>query len=145
MDRQPVDRGETDHVLGHLGINVPDLVAAKAYYDELMPLLDFEPFVEAPDQFAYRPAGGRPGTFLFVYPASDATPYSHERTGLQHLAFMVPTPSAGHRGRDPVRAPGARGVHAPQEWPQYPPPYFATFWLDPIGLMLEAVCHKDRD
>jgi hypothetical protein len=28
---------------------------------------------------------------------------------------------------------------------QYPQPYFATFWLDPWGLMLEAVCHYDRD
>ena len=29
--------------------------------------------------------------------------------------------------------------------PQYPQPYFATFWLDPWGVMLEAVCHQDRD
>ena len=144
MDRRSVDRGETDHVLGHLGINVPDLVAAKAYYDELMPLLDFEPFVEAPDQFAYRPAGGRPGTFLFVYPASDATPYSHDRTGLQHLAFMVPTRSAVHRVHDHVRDSGDRVLHAPQEWPQYPPPYFAAFWRDPFGFTIEAVCHHDR-
>lgn len=28
---------------------------------------------------------------------------------------------------------------------QYPPPYFATFWLDPFGFLLEAVCHHDRD
>jgi hypothetical protein len=39
---------------------------------------------------------------------------------------------------------GSREVHAPQEWPQYPPPYFASFWLDPCGIMLEAVCHYDR-
>ena len=26
-----------------------------------------------------------------------------------------------------------------------PPPYFATFWIDPFGFMLEAVCHHDRD
>jgi hypothetical protein len=29
--------------------------------------------------------------------------------------------------------------------PQYPQPYFAMFWLDPWGFMLEAVCHHDRD
>ena len=29
--------------------------------------------------------------------------------------------------------------------PQYPQPYFATFWLNPWGLMLEAVCHHDRE
>jgi hypothetical protein len=36
-------------------------------------------------------------------------------------------------------------VHEPQGFPQYPQPYFATFWLDPWGVMLEAVCHHDRD
>lgn len=36
---------------------------------------------------------------------------------------------------------GGDMLHAPQEFPQYPPPYFATFWLDPFGFMLEAVCH----
>jgi hypothetical protein len=40
---------------------------------------------------------------------------------------------------------GTGVVHEPQEFPQYPPPYFATFWLDPFGIMLEAVCHHDRD
>jgi hypothetical protein len=27
----------------------------------------------------------------------------------------------------------------------YPQPYFAPFWLDTWGVMLEAVCHHDRD
>jgi hypothetical protein len=39
---------------------------------------------------------------------------------------------------------GSREVHAPQEWPQYPPPYFSSFWLDPFGFMIEAVCHHGR-
>jgi hypothetical protein len=25
------------------------------------------------------------------------------------------------------------------------PPDYATFWLDPFGFMLEAVCHRDAD
>lgn len=39
-------------MLGHLGINVPDLPAAKLYYDALMPLVGFEPFFSADDEFA---------------------------------------------------------------------------------------------
>ena len=137
--------GETARMLGHVGLNVPDLAAAKAYYDALMPLLDFEPFLEAADEFAYRPAGGRPGTYLIFYPATEAGSFSRERAGLQHLAFMVPTRAAVHRVHDHAVAHGDEVVHPPQEWPQYPPPYFATFWLDPSGVMLEAVCHHDRD
>jgi catechol 2,3-dioxygenase-like lactoylglutathione lyase family enzyme len=136
---------ETRPVLGHLGLNVTDLVAAKAYYDELMPLVDFEPFVVAPDQFAYRPAGGRPGTYLFFYPASEQVPFSRERPGLQHLAFMVPTRAVVDRVHEHVVSRGGEVLHEPQTFPQYPPPYYATFWLDPDGLMLEAVCHHDRD
>jgi hypothetical protein len=49
-------------MLGHLGVNVQHLAQAKAYYDNLMPLLDFEPFLSTAEQFAYRPAGGKPGT-----------------------------------------------------------------------------------
>lgn len=53
--------------LGHLGLNVGDLAAAKAYYDELMPLLAFEPFIAADDRFSYRPTAGKVGTWLFFY------------------------------------------------------------------------------
>ncbi len=38
-----------------------------------------------------------------------------------------------------------RVLHEPPHFPQYPQPYFATFWLDPFGFMLEAVCHHDRE
>jgi catechol 2,3-dioxygenase-like lactoylglutathione lyase family enzyme len=132
-------------MLGHLGVNVPDLVAAKTYYDELMPLVGFEPFLVADDQFAYRPAGGKPGTFLFFYPAIEAGAHSRHRAGLQHLAFMVKTRSAVHAVHRLVTRIGADVLHEPQSFPQYQPPYFATFWLDPFGMMLEAVCHYDRD
>lgn len=141
--------GQDAPVLGHLGINVPDLAAARAYYGELMPLVGFEPFLDAEDQFAHRPAGGKPGTYLFFYEAEGAgpglEPYDRRRTtGLQHLAFMVPTRSAVHAVHGWARARGDMVLHEPQVFPEYPPPYFATFWLDPVGLMLEAVCHHDR-
>tara|TARA_B100001013_G_scaffold171761_1_gene103059 strand:+ start:420 stop:581 length:162 start_codon:yes stop_codon:yes gene_type:complete len=51
-------------MLGHIGVNVHDLVQAKAYYDALMPLLGFEPYIAATDQFAYRPINSKRGTFL---------------------------------------------------------------------------------
>jgi hypothetical protein len=39
---------------------------------------------------------------------------------------------------------GSTELHAPQVFPQYPPPYFASFWSDPFGITIEAVCHHDR-
>lgn len=133
-------------VLGHLGINVPDLDAARRYYGELLPLVGFEPFIVDEDQFAFMPAEGKRGTFLFFYPTRSQEPYSrHDTTGLQHLAFMVRTRAAVHEVHRWARGAGSTVLHEPREFPRYPPPYFATFWLDPFGLMLEAVCHYDRD
>jgi catechol 2,3-dioxygenase-like lactoylglutathione lyase family enzyme len=136
-------------MLGHVGVNVPDLRMAKRYYEAVMPLLGFESFLDADDEFAYRPAAGKPGTYLFFYPAAEESQYSRHQTGLQHLAFMVPTRSAVVEvsGLLAKLSPqfGGRVLHEPQVFPQYPQPYFAMFWLDPWGLMLEAVCHHDRD
>jgi catechol 2,3-dioxygenase-like lactoylglutathione lyase family enzyme len=136
-------------MLGHLGVNVPDLRAAKTYYDAIMPKLGFEPFLAADDEFAYRPAAGKPGTYLFFYPSAGESTYSRHHTGLQHLAFMVRTRTEVKDAHDTVTELanrfGGEVLHEPQVFRQYPQPYFATFWLDPWGFMLEAVCHHDRD
>jgi catechol 2,3-dioxygenase-like lactoylglutathione lyase family enzyme len=132
-------------MLGHLGINVPDLTTAKRYYDALMPLVGFEPFFAADDEFSFKPADNKPGTFLFFYPTAVAGPYSAERTGLQHLAFMVPRRSLVDGVHDHVVSQGGPVINAPQRFPQYPGHYYATFWSDPFGIKLEAVCHHDRD
>jgi len=132
-------------VLGHLGVNVPDLERAAASYGPLMPLLGYEPFFTTEDALAFMPAGGKRGAYLFLYRATEEGAYTRERTGLQHLAFTVPTRGAVHEVHRHVTRVGGTVLHPPREWPQYPPPYFATFWLDPFGIMLEAVCHHDRD
>ena len=132
-------------MLGHLGINVPDLAVAKRYYDALMPLVGFEPFVAADDEFSYKPAGSKPGTYIFFYPAADADVYSPERVGLQHVAFIVRHRSDVDHIHEHVNGEGGAVIHAPQHFPQYPGHYYATFWSDPFGIKLEAVCHHDRD
>jgi catechol 2,3-dioxygenase-like lactoylglutathione lyase family enzyme len=132
-------------VLGHLGVNVPDLEQAKRYYDQLMPLLDYQPFLSADDEFAYMPANAKRGAYVFFYPEELPGVYSRQSTGLQHLAFIVPTRTAVHAVHQRAVELGNEVLHAPRDFPEYPAPYFATFWLDPFGFMLEAVCHHDRD
>jgi catechol 2,3-dioxygenase-like lactoylglutathione lyase family enzyme len=132
-------------VLGHLGVNVPDLAAAKVYYDDVAPSLGYEEFFATADEFAYRPADGKNGTYLFFYPSRDAREYSREATGLQHLAFVVRTRTEVRAVHDLVTSLGSTVLHEPQEFPQYGPNHFASFWLDPFGHMLEVVCHHDRD
>jgi catechol 2,3-dioxygenase-like lactoylglutathione lyase family enzyme len=131
--------------IGHMGVNVRDVARARAYYDAIMPLLEFEPFKSDEGEFSYKPAANKVGTYLFFYRAiDDDGDYSRHRTGLQHLAFMVRTREAVHAVHDLVRELGSEIVHPPQEFPQYHPGYYAVFWLDPEGFMVEAVCHRNE-
>ena len=129
-------------MIDHFGINVPDLARAKAYYDALMPLLGFEPFVVGDDQFSYRPVGGKPGTYFFFYPTLEAGDYSRHRIGLQHLAFYVRSREVVHQAHAKAIELGSEIVLEPQVFPQYHANYYAAFWYDPHGFMLEAVCHR---
>lgn len=131
-------------MLGHLGVNVSDLARAKAYYDQLMPLLGFESYLSAADQFAYRRIEAKPGTYLFFYPAREESEYSRHRSGLQHLAFIVPSRAVVHEVHAKVQELGSEVIHLPQEFPQYHAGYYAVFWQEPDGFMLEAVCHRER-
>jgi catechol 2,3-dioxygenase-like lactoylglutathione lyase family enzyme len=130
--------------LGHLGVNVSELARSKAYYDQLMPLLGFEPFFATETEFSYRLADDKPGTWVFFYqalePGGDAR-HARHRPGLQHLAFVTKTRDIVHAAHAWAQAQGAEILHEPQEFPQYHPGYYATFWLDPDGFMLEVVCH----
>jgi catechol 2,3-dioxygenase-like lactoylglutathione lyase family enzyme len=135
---------EAASMLAHFGINVPDLVEAKRYYDQIMPLLGFVEYLSADDQFAYCPANGKPGTYLFFYPALEAADYSRHRTGLQHLAFRITTRSGVDALHQRVQDLGSPVIAAPRQYPEYEEHYYATFWSDPFGFMLEAVCLHDR-
>jgi catechol 2,3-dioxygenase-like lactoylglutathione lyase family enzyme len=131
--------------LGHIGVNVTDLASAKAYYDALMPLLGWEPFVTSADQVAYGPVGGAPGTRIFFYAALEAGTYSRHAPGLQHLAFSVPSRARVDAVYAWAMACGAEIIHPPQAFPQYHPGYYATFWYGHERFMLEAVCHRDAE
>lgn len=76
--------------IDHIGIGVPDLVATKEYYDDLMSVLGLcEWFETGPGgPLNYGPDGAR-GSQLFFYQAEESTTYSRLQTGLHHLAFLV--------------------------------------------------------
>jgi catechol 2,3-dioxygenase-like lactoylglutathione lyase family enzyme len=124
--------------IDHIGIGVPDLAAAKKYYDELMPVVGLRQWFETSPagEFAYGPDGAM-GTQVFFYQALEDTPYSRHRIGLQHLCFLVESRAVVREVHDWARVHGAEIVHEPREFPEYGQ-HYATFWLDPHGIMLEA-------
>jgi catechol 2,3-dioxygenase-like lactoylglutathione lyase family enzyme len=124
--------------IDHIGLGVPDVDAARAYYDELMPLFGFVREWEV----GYR-ATDWYGAQIFLYPAIEDGDYSRHRVGLQHLSFQVPDRAAVHRVHEWAKAQGHEIVHEPQLFPMYHPRFYATFFLDRHGFMLEAVTYED--
>ena len=77
--------------IDHIGIGVPDLAAAKQYYDELTAVLGLRAWFETGPEgpLNYGPDGAL-GSQLFFYRAEPGT-YSRSQPGLHHLAFLVAT------------------------------------------------------
>jgi catechol 2,3-dioxygenase-like lactoylglutathione lyase family enzyme len=126
--------------IGHFGLGVPDVDAAQAYYDELMPMVGYQRCFGT----GYCPQDWQ-GAQLFLYPTLEEGTYSRHRIGLQHIAFLVPTRAAVHRVYEWVRDRGDEILHPPTPFPEYGEHCYATFFVDPHGFMLEVVCHKAED
>ena len=127
--------------IDHIGIGVPDLAAAKRYYDDFASIVGFTEWFPADEhQFNYRP-DGTTGTQIFFYRADEEGAYSRRGTGLQHLAFAVPERSVVRRAHQWASERGSEVIHRPSAFPEYGEHAYATYFLDPNGIMLEVVCH----
>jgi catechol 2,3-dioxygenase-like lactoylglutathione lyase family enzyme len=128
--------------IDHIGIGVPDLAAAKKYYDELMPILGLKQWfpTTADGSFNFGPDGAR-GPQIFFYQALQPSEHSTHGTGLQHLAFMVATRAIVQEAHQWALSQNAEILYEPQDLPENGH-HYATFWLDPHGFKLEAVCHS---
>jgi catechol 2,3-dioxygenase-like lactoylglutathione lyase family enzyme len=129
--------------IDQIGIGVPDLVAAKQYYDGLMSVLGLREWFETRPggSFNYGPDGDK-GTQLFFYQAEEPGSYSRGQAGLHHVAFLVASREVVREAHRWACARDATVLDEPREFPQYGPHCFATYWLDPHGIKLEAVCHS---
>jgi catechol 2,3-dioxygenase-like lactoylglutathione lyase family enzyme len=58
-----------------------------------------------------------------------------------HVAFRAADRSAVDAVHDAAVAAGVEVLHAPREWPEYHPGYYAVFLRDPDGHNVEAVFH----
>jgi catechol 2,3-dioxygenase-like lactoylglutathione lyase family enzyme len=136
----------TTGYIDHIGIGVPDLAAAREYYDALMSILGLrEWFPTGPEgPLNYGPDGAL-GAQLFLYQAEDARDYSRGQAGLHHLAFLVASRAVVREAYEWARSRDAVILDEPREFPQYGEHCFATYWLDPHGFKLEAVCHDPEE
>jgi hypothetical protein len=95
-------------------------------------------------EVGYRPNDWH-GAQLFLYPTLDDGEYSRHRIGLQHLSFHVPTRADVHRVHEWATERGHEIVHEPKPFPEYHEAFYATFFLDMHGFMIEAVTYELPD
>jgi catechol 2,3-dioxygenase-like lactoylglutathione lyase family enzyme len=130
----------------HIGIGVRDLDATKEYYDDLMRVLGLRPWFETGTDgpLNYGPDGDQ-GSQLFFYEVEDGGDYARGRTGFHHIAFLVESRALVREAHEWAVGRGSVILDEPQEFPQYGEHCFATYWLDPHGFKLEAVCHSAEE
>ncbi len=122
--------------IDHIGFNVPDVEAALAYYDQLMPLLGYKRFYPQ----GYVPTDWD-GAQVFIYPAVEEGNYSRLKMGLSHIGFSVPTRDDVHRVHQWALDRGHEILNAPRAFPEYGDEFYGTYFVDQHGFMIEAACH----
>ena len=117
----------------HVGINVKDFAASRAFYGQALEPLGWKEVMAFDEHkaVAYGP-DDKP-----VFWVCEREPYG---TGT-HVAFQTDDRSAVHAFHDAALAVGGTDNGPPGPRPQYTPTYYAAFVHDPDGNNVEAVCH----
>lgn len=124
-------------MLDHIGVQVADVEASLAFYLRAFAPLGMVETMRFPhgDSFVVGLAGpdGMPHFWL-----SAAT---GDETRELHLGFSAASRSVVEAVHEAAVSAGAEVLHAPREWPEYHPGYYAVFLRDLDGHNVEAVCH----
>ncbi|HEY5059569.1 MAG TPA: VOC family protein [Gaiellaceae bacterium] len=133
--------------LGHVDLVCRDLPRSLAFYAAVFgPLGLEEPYLvegERGEQIHYLrfPIAGSGS--LGLRAALEEQEFELYAPGFHHLALAVETRADVDAAHAAAVEAGADVLHAPKEWPQYHPAYYATFFLDLDGFRLEVASARD--
>jgi catechol 2,3-dioxygenase-like lactoylglutathione lyase family enzyme len=123
-------------MIDHVGLNVSDLAAAKAFYAEALEPLGYRVWAAWESDEVVGFAADESGPDLWIYTRGD------EPSAPTHVSFRA-------RDRETVDAFHAAGLAAggtdngaPGVRPHYHEQYYGAFVLDLDGNNIEAVCHS---
>ena len=124
-------------MLDHIGIQVSDVEASCALYLRCFAPLGLQEVLRFP-------AGGS-AVVGFAGPAGVPdlwlAPAAGAETREIHLALSAPDRAAVDAVHGAALEAGVEVLHAPREWPEYHPGYYAVFLRDLDGHNVEAVHH----
>lgn len=139
-------------LIDHIEITVRDMRMAKAFYDQLLPLLGYdlknrsEAILERHEKHVVsyeHPSLG----FAITSPlkAFEHETMNRRKPGaLHHLAFRASSRAEVDRLHLELKAIGATILGPPRAYPEYTPPgYYAVYFKDPEGIKYEIVCTQE--
>jgi len=120
----------------HVGIQVADVDASVSFYLRVFGALGLH------EAMRFDTEGG-PVVALASAGAPQLwfSPARGRETRELHVAFPAPDRAAVEAVYHEAVAAGVQVLHAPREWPEYHPGYYAVFFRDPDGHNVEAVTH----
>jgi catechol 2,3-dioxygenase-like lactoylglutathione lyase family enzyme len=118
----------------HASVGVPDIAAAREFYDPLMKTLGASCLAVTDELAAY---GREVPQFVIILPFDKQAATAGNGT---HLCFAAPSRAAVDEFSRTALAGGGRDEGAPGPRPDYPKPgVYAAFVRDPFGNKLEAI------
>lgn len=130
-------------VLDHVSISVPDLDAARPFYDAVMAALGVAKVYDRADALGYGVRCDAVEDFhscLAVYQSADAN-----LDAKRHWCFKATTRAQVRAFHAAGLAHGGRDDGEPGLRPHYHAHYYGAFLLDPCGNRVEAVCHRAEE
>ena len=124
-------------MIDHVGIQVRDVEASVRFYTGVFAAIGLKEVMRFPVAKSYAVGFSGPdgNPDLWLSPA-----FGEERREA-HLALQAPDRAAVDAVHAAAVAAGVEVLHAPREWPEYHPGYYAVFLRDPDGHNVEAVTH----
>ena len=125
-------------MIDHLGIDVADFEASKAFYDKAMAPLGAALLYMVPLEYT---GGAKVGGYgrdrpVFWLQAGTDEPRTH-----QHVAFTARSRAEVDASHVAALAAGGKDNGGPGLRPHYHANYYGAFVFDPDGNNVEAVCH----
>ena len=119
-------------MLDHVSIQVDDVAAASAFYDQVLGALGYRRLMDFGESMGY----GDEFPSFWIGLATDAIPNRQS-----HLAFQAASDAEVDAFFAAATELGAEVLHEPRIWPEYHPGYYGAFVRDPDGNNVEAVHH----
>ena len=126
-------------MIDHVSLGVPDVAAARRFYDPVLSPLDLPLWMSGTDEAAY---GRDYPVFWIQKPVNGAA--ARAGNGV-HICFRAPSREAVEAFHRVGLAQGGRDAGAPGLRPHYTHHYYAAFLYDPFGNKIEALYYLQAE